>query len=224
MTYVVLAVEVVVVGAIVFAVAALAMGRFDPMSTVRPDTRARPLPDGEVHAADVDRVRFGMVMRGYRMSEVDEVLRRLATELALRDEELNRRDEELEHLASFVRGDGSVGRAGSLPVDSARPEAGPLGTGPPAGAAGPPVAPDQPPEAPGTGGPVDSTTAGARHLGRDAVSRGAMGRDAVSPDAVTPEAVSPEAVSPTMTGTEAGRAEATGRRTATSAGPGGEES
>ena len=116
MRYVVLAVEVVVVGAIVFAVAALAMGRFDPMSTVRPDSRARPLPDGEIHAGDVDRVRFGLVLRGYRMAEVDEVLRRLATELALRDEELSRRDEELEHLASFVRADGSVGAAAPAPA------------------------------------------------------------------------------------------------------------
>jgi len=125
MRYVVLAVEVVVVGAIVFAVAALAMGRFDPMSTVRPDSRARPLPDGEIHAGDVDRVRFGLVLRGYRMAEVDEVLRRLATELALRDEELSRRDEELEHLASFVRADGSVGaaeaeRSESAPIESER--------------------------------------------------------------------------------------------------------
>lgn len=40
------------------------------------------LPEGEVSAQDLHGVRFGMVLRGYRMSEVDEVLDRAAQALA----------------------------------------------------------------------------------------------------------------------------------------------
>lgn len=42
------------------------------------------LPDVLV-AEDLRRVRFGLVVRGYRMSEVDEVLERAAAALAERD-------------------------------------------------------------------------------------------------------------------------------------------
>jgi DivIVA domain-containing protein len=42
------------------------------------------LPDALV-AEDLRRVRFGLVVRGYRMSEVDEVLDRAAAALAERD-------------------------------------------------------------------------------------------------------------------------------------------
>jgi DivIVA domain-containing protein len=46
------------------------------------------LPDRPLQAQDVDRLRFSLAPRGYRMSEVDAVLDRLAAELADRDRRL----------------------------------------------------------------------------------------------------------------------------------------
>lgn len=99
---VLLALEVVVVAAVVFAVAALAVGRFDRMSMPEPDSPHLGLRPGPVTADDVAAARFGMALRGYRMAEVDAVLIRLGDELAWRDEELARRDEELVRLATFA--------------------------------------------------------------------------------------------------------------------------
>ncbi len=99
-----IAVEVVTVAAVVFAVAALAVGRFDRMSAAPADAPfGEPLPRGPVSSADVCAVQFGMSLRGYRMAEVDAVLARLADELTWRDEELARRDIEIVKLAEFAR-------------------------------------------------------------------------------------------------------------------------
>ncbi|KLL13041.1 MULTISPECIES: DivIVA domain-containing protein [Protofrankia] len=98
-----LAVEIVVVAAIVFAVAALAVGRFDRLSPAPRDAADQRLPSPTVSADDVAGIRFEMALRGYRMADVDAVLARLADELAWRDAELARRDEEMVRLASFAR-------------------------------------------------------------------------------------------------------------------------
>ncbi|WP_462188602.1 MULTISPECIES: DivIVA domain-containing protein [unclassified Frankia] len=94
----VLVIEIVIVAAVVFAVAALAVGRFDRLAPAPPDGAPTGLPVGTVTAGDIARTRFGMALRGYRMAEVDAVLLRLADELAWRDEELVR-------LAAFARVD-----------------------------------------------------------------------------------------------------------------------
>ncbi|THJ74067.1 DivIVA domain-containing protein [Candidatus Frankia alpina] len=99
----VLVVEIVIVAAVVFAVAALAVGRFDRLTPAPPDSASVGLPAETVTAGDVTRLRFAMALRGYRMAEVDAVLLRLAEELAWRDEELARRDDELVRLATFAR-------------------------------------------------------------------------------------------------------------------------
>ncbi len=87
---VLLVIEVVVVAAIVFVVAALAVGRFDRMVEAPPDSTADGLPDGALEPGDVLGARFDLALRGYRMSEVDAVLERLAGELARRDAEIAR--------------------------------------------------------------------------------------------------------------------------------------
>jgi DivIVA domain-containing protein len=64
------------------AVAVVAAGRGGSMAEVyddRPD--ARVPADGPLTADDVRRVRFTTALRGYRMSEVDALLARLADEL-----------------------------------------------------------------------------------------------------------------------------------------------
>lgn len=69
--------------AVLGVVAVVASGRGGSMTEVfddRPDSRVPA--DGPLTADDVRRVRFSTAFRGYRMSEVDALLDRLAAELA----------------------------------------------------------------------------------------------------------------------------------------------
>jgi DivIVA domain-containing protein len=63
-------------------VAALAAGRGAPMSKAYDDRPDALVPrDGALGAEHVRRVRFSLAFRGYRMSEVDALLDRLAGQL-----------------------------------------------------------------------------------------------------------------------------------------------
>jgi DivIVA domain-containing protein len=62
-------------------IAVLAAGKGTPLADVyddRPDVRVPAV--GPLTGADLRRVRFSLAFRGYRMSEVDALLERLATE------------------------------------------------------------------------------------------------------------------------------------------------
>jgi DivIVA domain-containing protein len=81
---------VVVVGGVTLAVLGSGDGSGGPVSgglpDAEPDRLDDPLPfDRPVSPADVVAVRLPLGARGYRMAEVDEVLDRLAAELAERD-------------------------------------------------------------------------------------------------------------------------------------------
>lgn len=71
---------------LVGVVAAVATGRIrgglDEPVRGRPD---RALPEGPLSGRDVERVRFSIAARGYRMDEVDHALDRLRSELDARD-------------------------------------------------------------------------------------------------------------------------------------------
>lgn len=70
---------------LVIAIALLAVGK---LGQLPPPTQDRPpldLPADDLDPADVDGVRFAVGLRGYRMDEVDEVLDRVADDLAERD-------------------------------------------------------------------------------------------------------------------------------------------
>jgi len=63
-------------------VAAVAAGRGAPMSDAYDDRPDALVPkDGPLASEDVRRVRFSLAFRGYRMSEVDGLLDRLARQL-----------------------------------------------------------------------------------------------------------------------------------------------
>jgi DivIVA domain-containing protein len=63
------------------AVAVVAAGRGTPMSEAYDDRPDAVVPaDGPLAADDLRRVRFSLAFRGYRMSEVDALLDRLAAE------------------------------------------------------------------------------------------------------------------------------------------------
>jgi DivIVA domain-containing protein len=49
------------------------------------DTYRQQLPSGPLHAEDIRRARFGLALRGYAMNQVDDLLERLAREVAERD-------------------------------------------------------------------------------------------------------------------------------------------
>ncbi|MEJ5915074.1 DivIVA domain-containing protein [Pseudokineococcus sp. 1T1Z-3] len=85
MTLALLLVAVVVVGgAVAVGLGRLAGGLEEP-TTSRP---LRALPDRRLSADDIDRVRFSLGLRGYRMDEVDAALDRVRDEVAERDARL----------------------------------------------------------------------------------------------------------------------------------------
>jgi DivIVA domain-containing protein len=79
---------VAVVAVVLFAVAAVALGRGDAMVPARPDRRPLRLPEQDLVPADLQALRLGVGFRGYRMDEVDLVLDRVERELACRDARL----------------------------------------------------------------------------------------------------------------------------------------
>jgi DivIVA domain-containing protein len=76
---------VLLVALVVFGACAAAVGRLPGLVPVEPDSAGDGLPEGTLTAADLPRVRFGLALRGYRMSEVDAFVSRLAQELERRD-------------------------------------------------------------------------------------------------------------------------------------------
>ena len=62
-------------------IAVLAAGKGAPLAEVYDDRPDAVVPaNGPLRAEDLRRVRFSLALRGYRMSEVDALLDRLATE------------------------------------------------------------------------------------------------------------------------------------------------
>lgn len=75
-----LAIEILLAAAVLLAVGLAAAGRLDGMSRAVPD--APPgLPPGPVTAEGLRSVTLPVVLRGYRMADVDELLERAAAEL-----------------------------------------------------------------------------------------------------------------------------------------------
>jgi DivIVA domain-containing protein len=94
--------------AVLGGIAVVAAGHGDSLEQEPPDRAPYgALGDGDVGSEDVDRLRFSLAFRGYRMDEVDEVLDRLVDQLAARDAriaELEGRDLADESLADLHDG------------------------------------------------------------------------------------------------------------------------
>lgn len=80
----------VLLAALVLAGIGFAVVSVLPVPDVDADEPPFPLPDGLVTPDGVDRARFPLAFRGYRMAEVDAVLERVAEALAERDAEIAR--------------------------------------------------------------------------------------------------------------------------------------
>jgi len=107
----VLYVWLVVGVALVVVVVVVALGRGDAASQAAPDRRVADLPNDRLLTPDdIDALRLPQALRGYRMSDVDGVLDRLARELHSRDE----------RIAALLAGR----REGNPPAPAATPPAG----------------------------------------------------------------------------------------------------
>lgn len=73
---------------VLFIAAVVATRHDEVLIDVLPDAADLDLPAGPVQAEDLATLRFSLAPRGYRMDQVDEVLDRLAAELADRDRRL----------------------------------------------------------------------------------------------------------------------------------------
>jgi DivIVA domain-containing protein len=86
----------IVVGGLLFLLVSFVFGRGEALTPVPPDSVPVELPEQRpATAADIERLRLPVVLRGYRMHEVDWVLDRLAGELDSRDSEIERLRAEL---------------------------------------------------------------------------------------------------------------------------------
>ena len=74
-------VVMILVAAVVFLLASVVFGRGEELPALPPGASPTRLPSSGVTAEDIRNVRFQLVVRGYKMSEVDWVLRRLGGEL-----------------------------------------------------------------------------------------------------------------------------------------------
>jgi DivIVA domain-containing protein len=74
-------VVMVFVAAVVFLLASVLFGRGEELPPLPPGASPTRLPASDVTAEDLRNLRFQLVLRGYKMSEVDWVLQRLGTEV-----------------------------------------------------------------------------------------------------------------------------------------------
>ncbi|MFI7023122.1 DivIVA domain-containing protein [Micromonospora sp. NPDC049900] len=129
-----LLVVAVAVAAVVFGVTVLVTGRDPGLVPVEADGRALPLPgDRPLRESDVGEVRFDTALRGYRMAQVDQALRRAAYDIGYKTELIGVLEAEVTALR-----DGRTAEADAL--QRAREQSAGLATGPAADTA--PAAPD----------------------------------------------------------------------------------
>jgi DivIVA domain-containing protein len=94
----------VLLGVVVLGgVAIVASGRGEGLVDPQPDRADLTLPkDRPTAREDVDRLRFSVGLRGYRMDEVDDVLDRLALDIALRDGLIGELREQLAERSGYA--------------------------------------------------------------------------------------------------------------------------
>jgi DivIVA domain-containing protein len=124
-----------VIGLVVFGIAVLVFGRGEEMAPLPPRTSPAYLPDGAVTGRDVEQVRFGLALRGYRMSDVDWTLHRLAGEL----DRLHARVRELDPDASDDSSSAPTAGSDGQPAAPAHAYAGPTTSGESIGSAAHPT-------------------------------------------------------------------------------------
>jgi len=102
-----------VVAGIVFGVVSFALGRESGLSEPEPDGVAEPLPDHPLSADDLDRARFDVVLRGYRMDQVDALVNRVSSDLS----QLQEYVDSLEGQLAAARGRPTAPPSAAEPAD-----------------------------------------------------------------------------------------------------------
>lgn len=74
-------VVMLLVAAVVFLLAAVVFGRGEELAPLPPGSSPTRLPAEDITGEDVSGVKFQLVLRGYKMSEVDWVMMRLGKEI-----------------------------------------------------------------------------------------------------------------------------------------------
>ncbi|MBK1788895.1 DivIVA domain-containing protein [Prauserella cavernicola] len=74
-------VVMLLVAAVVFLLAAVVFGRGEELAPLAPGSSPTRLPAEDITGDDVGGVKFQLVLRGYKMSEVDWVMTRLGGEI-----------------------------------------------------------------------------------------------------------------------------------------------
>lgn len=116
------------VAAIVFGVAVLITGGDPGLVVAEPDGRAIPLPGTRpLVESDVAEVRFDTAVRGYRMAQVDQALRRAAYDIGYKDELIGVLESEVAALRDGRTADADVLRRAR---EAALAPAGGAGPGP----------------------------------------------------------------------------------------------
>ncbi len=69
------------VAAVVFLLAAMVFGRGEELAPLPPGASPTRLPAGDITSDDLGQVKFQLVLRGYKLSEVDWVMQRIGLEL-----------------------------------------------------------------------------------------------------------------------------------------------
>lgn len=125
------------VAAVVFGVTVLVSGRDPGLAPAEPDGRAAPLPSSRpLHESDVAEVRFDTALRGYRMAQVDQAMRRAAYDIGYKSELIGVLEAEvlalregrtadadaLRHAREAAAG-GPVTAAAAAPADAVSPAA-----------------------------------------------------------------------------------------------------
>lgn len=88
-----------VAAALVFGITVLIMGGDQGLEPTEPDGRSMPLPGARpLTEADLGKVRFDVTLRGYRMTQVDQALRRAAYDLGYKEELIGVLEAEVEAL------------------------------------------------------------------------------------------------------------------------------
>jgi DivIVA domain-containing protein len=120
-----LLVVALVAAALVFGVVSLITGGDPGLEPAEPDGAAAPLPVARpLGEDDLAAVRFDTALRGYRMAQVDQALRRAAYDIGYKEELINVLHAEVQALREHRLADADALRAAR--ENAARPVAGPV--------------------------------------------------------------------------------------------------
>lgn len=112
------------VAAVVFGVTVLVTGRDPGLVPAEPDGRAVPLPGGRPLAeSDLGAVRFDTALRGYRMDQVDQAMRRAAYDIGYKSELVGVLEAEVDALREGRTADAEAMREARLAAGAAAPTA-----------------------------------------------------------------------------------------------------